>query len=324
MRRLPRLIGDYLKIPIIAALVVVAVSTVGYLLTTDLSVFDSFYMTIITVGTIGFDEIGDLGTTGRVWTMFVIVAGYGVLVGMTARFTSLLLSGTFGDLRAERRRKRMQSKLSDHIVVVGYGRVGRATVEAARRSGRNCAVIDNNVGLGSAIEEDGAVPVVGDARDSDTLEAAGLSRAASLVLALSDPDNLVVGTTARLLFPDLRIVARVSDMEWCDRLRKAGADDLVPVYRSAGQHLAVSATTSGVIGIMGDVGGYMVEEVEIKQSSKMLGMRPRDIMEAHPDVVVVGIRRENDLTRWHEVSDPIAVGDVVIVVGPTHIGSKLN
>lgn len=324
MRRLLRLIADYLKVPVTAGLVVIVVAVAGYLVTTDLSPFDALYMTIITVGAIGFDEVGDLGTAGRIWTMVVIVAGYGVLVGMTARFTSLLLSGTFGDLRAERRRNRMQAKLNDHIIVVGYGRVGRATVEASRRSGRTCAVIERDPSLAAAIEADGAVPVVGDARDSEVLEAAGLSRAASLVLALSDPDNLVVGTTARLMRPDLRIVARVADMEWCERLRKAGADDLVPIYRSAGEHLAVSATTAGVLGVMSDVDGYMVEEIEIGPTSKMLGQKPHDIMQAHRDVVVVGIRRDNDVTRWHEVRDPIAVGDVVIVVGPTGVGSKLN
>ena len=324
MKRLFRLVGDYLKIPIAAAAIVIIVSVAGYLAVSDLSLFDALYMTMITVGAVGFDEVGSLGTAGRVWTIVVIVAGYGVLVGMTARFTSLLLSGTFGDLRAERRRNRMKEKLSNHIIVVGYGRVGRATVEAALRSGRTCAVIESDASLISSIEADGAVPVVGDARDTDVLEAAGLGHAASLVLALSDADNLVVGTTARVIAPDVRIVARVADMEWCDRLRKVGVNDLVPVYRSAGEHLAVAATTAGVIGVMGDVGGYMVEEIEIGPTSKMLGLRPREIMNTHRDVVVVGIRRENDVTRWHEVSDPIAVGDVVIVVGPTNVGSRLN
>lgn len=210
----------------------------------------------------------------------------------------------------------MQQLLHDHLIVVGFGRVGRATVEAARAANGRIAVIEFDPALASEIEACGAVPIFGDARDLDVLERAGIARATAIVATLSDPDNLVVVSTARLLRNDIRIVVRVADTEWSSRLVRAGANDLVPIYKSAGQHLALAASTDGLLGVMNEVGGFIVEELEIGPGSRLLGRTPQEVMAQHPHVSVVGIRRENDLTRWHEVDGAIRVGDVTIIVGP--------
>jgi voltage-gated potassium channel len=312
-----------MKSPLLAALAVVVGASGGYLALTDLSVFDAVYMTFITVGTVGYGEVGELGVAGRMWTIVVIIAGYGVLVAMTARFTALLLSGSFGDHLQTKRRLRMQSQLSNHLIVIGFGRVGRATVDAAVRTGTLCAVVELQPDLAPQIESAGATPIIGDARDTEVLDQAGIARASSLVAALSDPDNLVVVSTARMMQNDLRIVSRVADLEWCARLRRAGANDLVPVYRSAGQHLALSAATTGLLGVINDVGGFIVEEIEVEPNSGLVGLSPADVMKRHPHVIVVGVRRANDLERWHEVSGPIRAGDVAVIVGPPGVGTSL-
>lgn len=324
MRGYTRLFLEYMRAPIAIAALVVAVSTAGFVGFAGMGWFDAVYMTFITMGTVGFGEVGPIGHSGRVWTMFVIVLGYATLVGMTARFTSLLVSGSINELHTERRRLAMQAGLKDHMIVVGFGRVGRATAEACLGDGFPCAVVVNEPGLAAEIETIGAVPVIGDARDTDTLESAGLMTAKSLVSTLSDVDNLVVVSTARTERPDLRIVARVADIDWCARLTRAGADDLVPIYRTAGEHLALSATTAGVMGVMPTRSGLMTEELLVSAGSPFVGRTPSQIMEMNPEVVVLGVRGANNLRRWHEVEGAIKDGDVLIVVSGDHVRLSLT
>jgi voltage-gated potassium channel len=301
--------------PLLAAAVVVVVSTAGYVVLAGLPWFDALYMTFITVGTVGFSEIGELGTAGRAWTMAVIFAGYAVLVVMTARLTAMLLSGAWAELLSARRRQRLMTTLEGHTIIVGFGRVGEATAESFVGAGRACAVIDIDRARAPAVEELGAVPVIGDARDAEVLQLAGLERAAAVVGTLSDIDNLVMVSSVRALRPDVRIVVRVTDTDWCERLRRAGADDLVPIYRTAGHHLALSATTSGVVGVMDSPNGLVTREIEVSHGSGLVGLSPSEIMRRDPMMIVVGIRNDGGVTRWHEFEGPIREGDVLIVAG---------
>lgn len=300
---------------LLAALLVVAVSTAGYVVVAGLTWFDALYMTFITVGTVGFSEIGGFGTAARAWTMAVIVAGFAVLVMMTARLTAMLVSGAWNDLTTDRRRKKMTMGLEGHTIVVGFGRVGEATAESFVSTGHACAVIESDRAKAPAVEELGAVPVTGDGRDAEVLQAAGIERAAAVVGALSDIDNLVMVSSVRALRPDIRIVVRVTDTDWCDRLRRAGADDLVPIYRSAGHHLALSATTTGVVGVMDAENGLVTREMEVTHGSGLVGLSPAEIMRADPMMIVVGVRNEGNVTRWHEFDGPIREGDILIVTG---------
>ncbi|MFZ9393499.1 MAG: potassium channel family protein, partial [Ilumatobacteraceae bacterium] len=205
MRAYGRLLRKHLGGPLLAASVVLVVSTVGYVVLAGLGWFDAVYMTFITVGAVGFSELGEFDATARAWTIVVIVTGYAVLVVMAARLTAMLLSGAWTDVAAERRRMRLMASLDGHIVVVGYGRVGEATTESFLRTGRTCAVVESDPAKARPIEGAGAVPVIGDARDAEVLLAAGIERATAVVGALSDIDNLVMVSSVRALRPDIRV-----------------------------------------------------------------------------------------------------------------------
>lgn len=297
------------------ALAMTVVSTVGYLVVTDLSVFDSVYLTWITMGTIGFGEVGELGTDGRIWTMWVILGGYVVLAFVTAKLAALLMSGSFSELRSEKRRSKLQRELNQHLIIIGFGKVGRSTAEVGLSTGQQVAVIEVEPQISDEIESIGAIPIAGDARDLDTLERAGIERAAAVICALSDPDNLVVISTARLINKNVRIIARVLDTEWSSRLTAAGASELVPVYRSAGEHLAHAARADGVQGAILGRDEMIVEEIVVTKNSQVLGKTPRDVMRVHPGLVVVGIRRDSKLLQWHENVGPFLVGDAMVLVG---------
>ena len=126
----------------------------------------------------------------------------------------------------------------------------------------------------------------------------------------------MVVTSARFSRPDLRIVSRVNDMEWCGRLQRAGADDLVSVYASAGRHLATSAVTPGVLGVLSATGDAITEELVVTAGSPVIGRSISDLMSDHPTVVILGIQRDNSVARWHEITGASSPGDVVIARGP--------
>ena len=221
--------------------VVLAAGTVGFHVVEGWAWFDSFYMALITLTTVGFGEVFPMSTEGRVF------ASLFMLSGVTAMFVSIALLGDLviklelADYFGRRRRQRMFGKLSDHFIVCGAGRVGRCVVEGLLRSGVEVSVIENDPGQAKwAIDRDLPV-IVADATRDDTLRAARIESAAGLVAAVaSDAENVYVTLTARVLNPKLRISARASDEQAEDKLRTAGATTVLTPYPFIGHRLAQS------------------------------------------------------------------------------------
>jgi voltage-gated potassium channel len=257
-----------------------------------------------------------LTAAGRWWTIVTIIAGFAVFVNATAQLTALLLSGEIRHVLEERRRGKMRDRLERHVIVVGYGRVGRATANSIREAGLACAVVEEDTSRADDIIRAGAVFVQGDGRDIETLQAAGIDHAVALSTALDDPDNLVVIVTARTLRPDLRIVSRVNDIHWSERLRRAGASQLVPVYESAGASIAATAMSPEVLAVQELTGlGMRTEEILVPAGSPLAGRDLASVMERDPELVLIGVRRDDSLTRWHEVQGTLREGDVVVAMG---------
>lgn len=221
---------------------VLVASTVGYMQVEDYSFLDAFYMTAITLGTIGYGEVRPLDTAGRIMTIGVIVASFTTLVYMASVLTELFASGE-ATVRVRRKRKaRILDNLDHHVIVVGFGRVGQSVVDAFTQRGRHCVVLDSNPDHGPAITAAGAVQFVGDATDEAALRQAGIDRADALVAAANeDADNLVIVLTARSVRADLRIVSRVNQATWLGRMKAAGADVAESPYPSYGAKLANAA-----------------------------------------------------------------------------------
>jgi voltage-gated potassium channel len=320
-----RLVATRLRGPSIAALTAVAVAALGYVVIEGWSVMDAVYMAVITIGQVGFGEVHPLTTAGRTWTMFVIVSGFAVFVYSAASLTALFLSDDVAAALREKRRSKVRAHLHDHVVVAGFGRVGRSAVDAAVRGGRRCEVIDANAEVESAVTARGAVFLHGDARDAEVLRAAGVQRAVALITSLDDPSNAVVALTARSLAPSLRIVTRVTDVTWRDRLMRAGASHVVPVYESVGASLAATALDAEVLGVLPIAGTDMrVEEMEVGANSHAVGADLRRLMTANDGLHILGLRRDDTLTRWHETDDTLRAGDVLVVMGNAQALERLT
>jgi voltage-gated potassium channel len=296
---------------------VLVVATIGFVVLADHQWFDALYMSVITLATIGYGEVKPLDTTGRVWAITVIVAGFTTFVYAASVLSAVFVSGEFTTSVKARRGERMRAQLQDHVIVVGFGRVGRAVVKGVVNERRQCIVIDRERALDVSISEVGVVGLIGDASEESTLREAGIERAEAIVVAAhDDATNLVVVLTARALNPKLRIVARVNDPAWYDRICRAGAHQALSPYESYGIALAASALDASVVGVQDlPTLGLRAEEFTVLAGSPVVGLSLADLAVAHPDVLVVGIRREQGITRWHEIPGPINVDDVIVILG---------
>jgi voltage-gated potassium channel len=246
----------------------------------------------------------------------VIFSGFAVFVYAAAALTALFVSGDVAQALRERRRSKVREQLHDHVVIVGFGRVGRASADSAMRAGRKVVVIDTAERLDDAATAAGAVFLKGDARDVTVLHSAGAPRAAALIATLDDPSNAVVALTARSIAPSLRIVARVSDSDWSERMMRAGASHVVPVYESVGAGMAATALDAEVLGVLAIPGTDMrVEEVEVGNGSQAEGCNLPALMDAAPGVHILGIRQGDSVQRWHEADGPLRAGDMLVVLG---------
>ena len=296
---------------------VLIVATVGFVVVADYPWFDALYMSVITLATIGYSEVNPLDTAGRVWAITVIVAGFATFVYAASVLSSVFVSGEFTNAVKARREERMRERLQGHVIVVGFGRVGRAVVKGVVNEHRQCIVIDTKQSVAESIAAAGVVSLIGDANEESTLREAGIERAEAIVAAAhDDATNLVVVLTARALNPQLRIVARVNDPAWYDRICRAGAHSALSPYESYGVALAASALDASVVGVQDlPTLGLRAEEFTVVSGSPIVGMSLRDLAVAQPEVLVVGIRRDNEITRWHEIPGPIAVNDVIVLLG---------
>ncbi|MEO7518836.1 MAG: NAD-binding protein [Acidimicrobiales bacterium] len=239
------LIAYRLRWALAAIVGLVVGSSVGYVVLERYSWLDALYMTIITLGTVGYGEVRPIHTRGRLLTMSVIVASFATLVYMASVLTNVFASGEVTRHVQARRARRMCEELDNHVIVVGFGRVGQAVIRAFHDRGKQCVVMDTNPDHGPDIIATGAMQIIGNATDEDDLRRAGIERADALVAAADqDSENLVVVLTARSLRPDIRIVSRVNQKTWLRRIKQAGADVAESPYESYGARLADSAIAS--------------------------------------------------------------------------------
>ena len=300
--------------------------TVGFRLIEGEGWFDSFYMTLVTLTTIGYEETIELSQYGRYFNAVLIITGFGVIFVAVGMLVDVLIRHEILDRFQQVGLRRMLKKTSDHYVVCGLGRVGRGVVQQLLREERPVVVVDKS-GSAEALGRDIRVPVlVEDATLQETLEHAGTRRAKGLVAALSsDADNVYITLSARELNPDLRIVARASSLDAKNRLLQAGANDVVMPYAYTGYRLAQGLSRPRAVdflhaaGLMAEAGlSLEFEEFRVVPGSPWAGRTLAEV--ALPEdlgVVVLALSRQNGETLFNPpLAARLSVGDMLIIVGP--------
>ncbi|MGB7341045.1 MAG: NAD-binding protein [Phototrophicaceae bacterium] len=217
------------------------IGTVMYMLIEGWTFVDSFYMTVITIGTVGFGEVQVLSPAGRVFTIILIYLGIGTATTALTNAAALALGPLLWGSLQEKRMRKMIDTLEDHYIVCGYGRMGRQIIRDLQMRDEPFVLIDANADLSERLLEERIPFIIGDATDDDILYAAGLRRAKGLVAALSgDAGNIMTVLTARELNPRLFIVARVIRADSESKLRRAGANRVINPYQIGGHRMALS------------------------------------------------------------------------------------
>lgn len=256
---------------------VLVTGTAGYLLIERWSVLDALYMTVITVATVGYAEVQPLSSGGRIFTMVVIFAGFGAMFLFVGTVVDFVFEGHWREFVEGRRMRKLVESLHDHHVVAGMGRVGLVVAHNLADEGVPFIIIDKaREAIDLADENDWPI-LDGDATDQDTLVAAGIERARSLVSTLdTDADNLFVTFTSRALNPELFIVARSTHESNEKRLRQAGANRVITPNEVSGRRMSTMVLHPFVSDFLdlvshGDDVEYRLQEVSLRPDSEFAG-----------------------------------------------------
>ena len=272
--------------------------TAGYKLLEGWTWLDALYMTVITFTTVGYQEVQPLSTPGRIFNIFLIVGGVAAML----YFLSALMSHIVEEevFAAFVRRRRMRSALAsmrNHYILCGFGRVGREVARAFLAEGVKFIVIDASERSVSEARELGYAHIQGNATEDDVLRAAGIEHAQGLVAATGDDSvNVYITLSARGLNDNLQVVARTSDITNADKLKRAGANQVISPLQIGGRRIAMSAVRPLAVDFVDSMleGAHderlQFAEISIDGSSALSGSTV-DRIAHHPQVEALGLRR---------------------------------
>jgi voltage-gated potassium channel len=225
-----------------APVLLIGVGTVGYRVLEGWSWFDSFYVAVITLTSIGYGQRAPLTIAGRVFTMMLALGGIFTVAFVATKLLSTIITGELRDFWGMRRMGKRIDALEHHVIVCGYGHVGRHVCADLLAAGVPVVVIDRGGSALAAARDTGAFTLLGDAIADATLTRAGIDRARALVAAAgADSDNVLITMTARLLRPGLPIVSRAEEDGTVPKLMRAGATRTVSPDAIAGGRMAQDA-----------------------------------------------------------------------------------
>jgi voltage-gated potassium channel len=307
----------------IALATLAVVGTAGYMSITGLGFTDALYMTVITLTTVGYREVAPLGAAGQYFTMALLVSGFGVVIYGGTLLARDLLEGELQRGFGRRRVQRSIDKANGHVIVCGYGRMGRMVCRELVAKPADFVVVDRDVEALRLAEADGNRCIAGDATEDAVLEAAGIRRARGLVSALStDADNVYVVLSARELNANLVIVARAEDDRSERKLLHAGATRVVSPYAIGGHRMAhalLRPTVLDVIDLATHSHGLelQIEEVEVTPGSFCDGVTLQASgLRRAAGLIVIAIRKPAEETTFNPTADtPIAAGDRLVLMG---------
>lgn len=228
-----------LAVVLLAVCALTAGGVLGYRLIEQFSWLDSLYMTLMVLTTVGFGEVRELSTAGKVFTSLLMVFGIGTMLYLLSTIAEISFTSIADPYRARKRREKHVEKLSGHTIVCGFGQVGEAVSAELHAAGKAFVVIDQVHERLQVAHDLGYHSVEGDATQDGTLLRAGIRAASALVTDMSsDPGNLYVVLSACELNSNLTVVARASTDDAAEKMRRAGANEVVNPHRTSGKQIA--------------------------------------------------------------------------------------
>jgi voltage-gated potassium channel len=262
---------------IIAFFCVLLLGVLGFSYIEGWNLFDSLYMTVITLTTVGFQEVHPLSNSGRAFAIILIFFGFGLVTVFFSSLTQFFMSRQILWALKGRNMQDFIDKLENHTIICGYGRLAKIAALEVRKNGVDVVIIDSDEIIAEEAKEDGFLVVVGDATLDEILIEAGIKRAKRLVSLLpKGSDNLYVVLTSRELCPNLFILSRAEDEAFEKRLMRAGVTRLISPYRVGGQKIADGLIRPYVTNFLdlaasSNKANLQIEEIKIPERSPLIG-----------------------------------------------------
>ena len=313
------------QLAVVLLLAVLAGGTAGYMVIEGWNAWDAFYMTVTTVATVGFREVHPLSFGGQVFTIVLIFCGVGTAFYTATLLATIIVEGRLHQRFVKRRAARMLEQIANHFILCGYGRIGSIIANELHQQGVPLAVVERDPERVRQAIERGWLALEADASREDVLARAGIHRARGLIAAVgTDAENVFTVLTARVMRPDLFIIARVESDDAEPKLRRAGADRVISPYRIGATHMVQTALRPAVVDFVhlatsSERLDLSMEQVHIKDDSALAN---RSIVDAGIrqkfGVIVVGIKRAGGSMEFNPPPEAVMrAGDELVVLGRT-------
>lgn len=313
--------GPGLGVVLFAA--VFAAGTAGYAAIEGWSLWDSAFMTLITVTTVGYGYPHPLSRAGEGWTAFVLLGGVATLYYTAFVLMALIVDGGLHRGFEQRRFKRMLDALNNHFIICGYGRIGSTVAAQFRREKVPFVVIDRDPVRVQAALDDGALAIEADASREDALRRVGIERARGLIAVVgTDAENVYAVLSAHDMCPGLFVISRAETEDAVQKLKRAGANRVISPYQIGAVQIAQTALRPAVVDFVELATSSSNLELAIEQIPVSSGspLAARTIVEANlrqrVGVIVVGIQRKDQTMEFNPEPDTaIRAGDQLVVLG---------
>ncbi len=313
------------KIAIISILLVMlwATGTAGYQLIEGWSFLDSVYMTAISLTTVGFKEVHPLDYPGKVFTIFLITLGVGLFFYAVGTMAESLIEGHIKGLIDRRRMLKKISRLEQHYIVCGYGRLGRVICSELQVRQKPLVVIDNEQSSVERAEKNGLLWLLGDATVDEVLINAGIKRARGLISVLNtDAANIYITISAKFLSPGVTIVTRAENENAEKKMFQVGATKVISPYKIGASRMALAVlkpTLTEFLDLASHSVGFDldIEQIEIAPGSELDGKALKDIsLRERTGVTVMAIKeRGRDMSLQLRPDKPLKAGDTIVALG---------
>ncbi len=313
----------YLIIAFILTVLITISGALGYMFIEGWGVLDALFMTIITITTVGYGEVQPLSSLGRVYTVGLILVGFGFFVYVAGAVVQFMVEGQIRDILGRQRLNRKIDRLKDHYIVCGYGRIGRVLCKKLRRKPIDLVVIESNPDLVPQMEKDGFPYISGEAYSEANLQKARIEHAKGVIAALgTDADNVFLVLTARQLNPDLNIIARAGDKASKSKLIAAGANRVESPYEmgaaSMAQRILRPTVTSFLdLALSDKPTDIQMEEIPVSAHSHLVGVMLKDSgIRQDYNLIIVAIKKPDGSMHFNPSHlAALNIGDTVIAVG---------
>ncbi len=317
--------------PVIVLIAVISFGTIGYSVIEQWNIFDSLYMTIITLTTVGYEEVHTLSKAGKIFTIVLILSGVGGMFYTLSVAAKVVIEGELRDIFGRKKLSKTIEGLKNHYIICGYGRMGKIISKELAAYGAHFVVIEKSPEVLTTVDKD-LLALQGDSTQDLVLKEAGIERARGLISVLSsDSDNLYVVLSARGLNPKLRIAARASEEGAEQKLIRAGADNVISPYHIGALRIAHTMLKPAVVDFIefatrrGNI-ELQMEEINVKEDSHIVGLSLDECgIRKELGIIIVAIKRTSGEMEFNPTSTSVVKqGDTLIAMGEVSQLKKLE